>query len=159
MNTAPELDLLTKREVAELLKVSEVTIARWLKQGRLPAYRVGPRAVRVRRADVERLMAPLDGVGRPPSPGAGDDWKAQALRPLTEEEKAYGLRWLEEAIKLGNEISARRGGKSFDVPIEEIIRQEREKRTRQIDEAIGHRTRKRRPDAPSAADASRQERE
>jgi excisionase family DNA binding protein len=37
-----DLDLLTLKEAATLLKVSVVTLRRWIKQGRLPAYHVGP---------------------------------------------------------------------------------------------------------------------
>ncbi len=140
MSVVPDLELLTMREVAELLKVSEVTVARWLKQGRLPAYRVGPRAVRVRREDVEQMMEPVEAPIASVAPSRErediDDWKAAAFRPLTDEERERGLQWLQKAIELGEAISARRGGKPFSVPSEEIIRGEREKRTRQIDQAI-----------------------
>ena len=51
-------DLLTIPEAAAALKVSPVTIARWLKQGRLPAYRMGPRAVRIRRDDLTEVLKP-----------------------------------------------------------------------------------------------------
>ena len=51
-------DLLTIPEAAAALKVSPVTIARWLKQGRLPAYRMGPRAVRIRRDDLAEVLKP-----------------------------------------------------------------------------------------------------
>ncbi|MDP9370239.1 MAG: helix-turn-helix domain-containing protein, partial [Chloroflexota bacterium] len=51
-------DLLTMAEAAEALKVSQVTVARWLKQGRLPSYRLGPRAVRIRRADLASALSP-----------------------------------------------------------------------------------------------------
>lgn len=147
MNPVPDLELLTMREVAELLKVSEVTVARWLKQGRLPAFRVGPRAVRVRREDVEQMMepvgAPIESVAPSRERENSDDWKALALRPLTDEERERGLQWLQKAIELGEAISARRGGQPFSVSSEEIIRREREKRTRQIDQAIwGRRTRR-----------------
>jgi excisionase family DNA binding protein len=152
MSATPELDLLTMREVAELLRVSEVTVARWLKQGRLPAYRVGPRAVRVRRVDVERLMEPLDPAEQTEQPAAEDDWKERALRPLTEDEKERGLRAMREAFTLSDEIVARRGGKPFSVSSTEIIRREREKRTRQIDEAIwGKRDRRKRSGSPGAS--------
>ena len=53
-------ELLTVREAATLVKVSPLTISRYLRQGRLRAYRVGPRAIRVRRADVETLLKPVD---------------------------------------------------------------------------------------------------
>lgn len=51
-------DLLTIPEAAAALKVSPVTIARWLKQGRLQAYRMGPRAVRIRREDLIEVLKP-----------------------------------------------------------------------------------------------------
>lgn len=51
-------ELLTVQEAALRLKVSAVTIKRYLKQGRLRAYRVGPRAIRIRRGDVEHLLLP-----------------------------------------------------------------------------------------------------
>jgi len=51
-------DLLTIPEAAAVLKVSPVTISRWLKQGRLPAYRMGPRAVRIRRDDLTDVLKP-----------------------------------------------------------------------------------------------------
>ena len=52
-------DLLTIPEAAAALKVSPVTIARWLKQGRLQAYRMGPRAVRIRREDLTEVLQAL----------------------------------------------------------------------------------------------------
>lgn len=58
-----EDDLLTIPEAAAALKVSPVTIARWLKQGRLTAYRLGPRAVRIRRDDLIEVLKP-SGHGR-----------------------------------------------------------------------------------------------
>jgi excisionase family DNA binding protein len=53
-----DADLLTVPEAATVLKVSPVTVSRWLRQGRLPAYRLGPRAVRIRRADLAAVFSP-----------------------------------------------------------------------------------------------------
>jgi len=39
-------DLLTVREVAELLRVSPLTVKRWGKQGKLPAIRINSRGDR-----------------------------------------------------------------------------------------------------------------
>lgn len=36
------------------------TIDRWIKSGQLPAYRVGPRMVRIKRADIEALLVPIE---------------------------------------------------------------------------------------------------
>lgn len=58
MPTSNAGELMTVREAATLLKISPVTIKRWLKQGRLRAYHVGPRAVRIRQEDIEALLTP-----------------------------------------------------------------------------------------------------
>ncbi len=42
-------------EAAEWYGVSERTLRRRIAEGRLPAYRVGPRAIRVKAEDVEAL--------------------------------------------------------------------------------------------------------
>ena len=54
-------DLLTIAEAAEILKVSTVTLSRWRRQGRLPTLKVGPRAVRIRRSDLDLISQPYSG--------------------------------------------------------------------------------------------------
>ena len=58
MSAQHDTDLLTLREAAALLKLTPVTIKRWLKQGRLPAYRVGPRAIRIKHEDLQTILQP-----------------------------------------------------------------------------------------------------
>jgi len=89
------------------------------------------------------MMEPVEVVGPPEELDDAEDWKAEALRPLTGEERDRRLRAMEEAFAFADELLARRGGKPFSVPSAEIIRREREKRTRQIDEAIGGRGKRR----------------
>jgi len=48
----------TVAEAAELLRVSEPTIRRWIDSGRLPASRVGARAIRIRRRDLAAVAEP-----------------------------------------------------------------------------------------------------
>lgn len=48
---------LTTRRAAELMGVSRDTIARWIRLGQLPAMRLPSGQYRVRRAEIERLMA------------------------------------------------------------------------------------------------------
>lgn len=148
MATTLESDLLTVAEAAALLKVSRVTISRWLKQGRLPAYRVGPRAVRIRRADLAGLVRPVSGPegsrpeGDQPVPEAVPAWDwasipvdhelIASLRPMTEERRQA----LREAIERLDELNARmlkrRGGRPFpDSAVE--IREAREERLKQMD--------------------------
>lgn len=66
MSTAP-IDLssqpfLTPQEVSELLQVSVYTVRRWIKQGELPAYKVG-RLWRITKGDLNTWLdqqRPLD---------------------------------------------------------------------------------------------------
>lgn len=53
-----ETDFLSLEDAAVLAGVSVATITRWRREGKLPAYRRGRRAV-VRRADLERLVVPV----------------------------------------------------------------------------------------------------
>jgi excisionase family DNA binding protein len=52
------VELLTVAETAQLLRVSPITVRRYISAGALPAHRVG-RAIRLRRADVEDFLAPV----------------------------------------------------------------------------------------------------
>jgi excisionase family DNA binding protein len=60
-------------EAAAWLGVSRVSIWRWMRDGALPAARLGHRTVRIRREDVERLLA----AGRPTGVRS---WVGQELR-------------------------------------------------------------------------------
>ncbi len=89
MTMAADLDseLLTIAEAAKLLKISTVTLARWLKQGRLPAYHVGPRAVRIRRQDLAAMLRPT-GTSRKEGPMRIEQFKQTLATPPTPEELA-----------------------------------------------------------------------
>lgn len=54
-------DYYSVAEAAELLGVSPSTVWRWIDAGRLPAYRVGPKNIRIARADVEAAIRPARG--------------------------------------------------------------------------------------------------
>lgn len=62
------MDLLTLQETARLLRVTPITVRRYIAAGRLPAMKVG-KGVRVERQAVEQLLAPVgpasDGPDRP----------------------------------------------------------------------------------------------
>jgi excisionase family DNA binding protein len=53
-------DLLTVREVAELLRVSPLTVKRWGKRGKLPAIRINSRGDRRYRKDAVLWLLGLD---------------------------------------------------------------------------------------------------
>ena len=52
------MELLTVKETARLLRVSPITVRRYIASGRLPAERVG-RGIRVRREAIEGFVTPV----------------------------------------------------------------------------------------------------
>lgn len=54
-----EPEWLSIAEAAAVWRVSRITVHRWIKQGRVQAYHVGPRKVRLRAADVDGLPSPI----------------------------------------------------------------------------------------------------
>jgi len=58
-------DLLTVREVAELLRVSPLTIKRWGKKGKLPAIRINSRGDRRYKKEAVLWLLGLDSSGSP----------------------------------------------------------------------------------------------
>lgn len=123
-------ELLTIAEVAKLLKVSVVTLHRWLKQGRLPAYKLGPRCVRIRRSDLGKVLTATPGeadtAGEEMSAGTGG-----GFRRLTDEEVERRLAAIKEAQALRGRMLAERGGKPFS-PSWPLIRRAREERSKQL---------------------------
>jgi excisionase family DNA binding protein len=51
-------------DAAEHVGVTTRTLRRWIAAGTLPAYRVGPRLVRVNLDDLEELMRPIAAAGK-----------------------------------------------------------------------------------------------
>ena len=51
-------------EAANACGVSNLTIRRWIAEGRLRAYRLGPRLIRVETEDINSMFEPL-GPGEP----------------------------------------------------------------------------------------------
>jgi excisionase family DNA binding protein len=58
MNQTHEPSILTVREAADLLRVSERSLVRWRAQGLLPTMSLNGRRVRFRRSDVLALLSP-----------------------------------------------------------------------------------------------------
>jgi excisionase family DNA binding protein len=120
-----DLDLLTLDEAATMLKVSIVTLRRWIKQGRLPAYHVGPRKVRIKRRDLTKTFTPTyqEEVSTMP--------ERIPIRPLTNEEVRQGLAALKEADAVIEAIRERRGGQPLDSSVP-LIRRARETRAKHL---------------------------
>ena len=122
-------DFVTVAEAATLLRVAPSTIRRWIREGDIPAHRIGRRRVALRRADLARLITPA-------RPSAETKDKVVADEPivgrrLTSEEKQHALEVMERARRHAAEIQARRGGKLFP-PSWITINEQRDERTRQL---------------------------
>jgi excisionase family DNA binding protein len=129
--TTRDDDLLTIAEATRLLKIGRTTLHRWLKAGRLRAYQVGPKAVRIRRRDLQAVMKPVHGGD------AGDVKEVQPtpaqaiIRPWTDEEVERGLAALARSQEHTTRMLAERGGMPF-APSWPLIREAREERSEQV---------------------------
>jgi excisionase family DNA binding protein len=54
-NLTKEQSFLTPQEVSDLLRVSIYTVRRWIKEGKLPAYKVG-RVWRISKTDLDKWL-------------------------------------------------------------------------------------------------------
>jgi excisionase family DNA binding protein len=126
-------ELITVPEAAKILRLSVPTIKRWLKDGRIPAYRLGPRAIRIRRADLTRLLTPLHNEASSAHEhplGAPSPIQSQPpIRRLTDEEVAQAREAMKAAQQHREEMRARRGGKPLSSSWE-ILRELREERSK-----------------------------
>jgi excisionase family DNA binding protein len=73
INGGDDMELLTVKETADMLRVSPVTVRRYIASGKLAAVRVG-RNIRIRRDAVERLLSPTWAAGRSKFADKSDVW-------------------------------------------------------------------------------------
>ena len=86
-------EYLTVNEIAEHLKLNPQTLRNWIDQGSLPAVRIG-RRVRIRRADLDRILAQGTTVSVQPAPSSDASADARAQ--------------LEQALELARRLLGRR---------------------------------------------------
>jgi excisionase family DNA binding protein len=115
-------DYVTVQEAAALLRVSTSTIWRWLKAGRMTAYRLGERRILLSRSDLGRLVKPAGDAGNRASVG-----EQEPEQPLTEGERQDVLAAVAAARALQAEMLRARGGKRFGSAAEEIARAREER--------------------------------
>ena len=74
--------LLTVNEAADMLRVDIQSVYRWIKCGKIPAYRLAGRAVRILESDIRNhLLTPID-------VGEGTDIKRLAAEMI---DRAHGI--------------------------------------------------------------------
>lgn len=122
-------DYVTVAEAATLLRVATSTVRRWIREGDVPAYRIGRRRVALKRDDLSNLIIPT----RPGAETSGNLVDNQTWEPrrLTPEEQQRALEALDRARRHAEETQARRGGKLFP-PAWITINEQRDERTRQL---------------------------
>lgn len=128
-----EGQLYSVQEAASALGVSTSTIWRWIETERLPAYRIGPKAVRIRKADLEDAVKPArtnakEVIAMRSSATTAVD---VANKPLTAAEADHMLRAIERAEALREKMLARRKGKPLSSSWD-IIDRAREERSRDL---------------------------
>jgi len=110
------------------IKVSPSTIWRWIDNGTLPAYRVGRKGVRLKKAELEASLTPLH--SRPEEGRAMASVEQRAMKPLTKQEQQRGLRTLARMQQLRAQIAAKYGTRS--PASRELLDQSRDERTAEL---------------------------
>ena len=130
-----EPDFYSVAQAAAVLGVGHSTVWRWIASGKLPAYRVGPKNIRIKKQDLDNVIQPA----RPNRKDTGrlvdtmPVFTTLEVPPLTEEERQRGLEALRRIDALQEKMLAERGGELFSSSVE-LIREMREERSRQLDE-------------------------
>ena len=115
---------LTVAQAAEQLGVHQSTIRRWIDAGMLTAYRVGPKRLRIKAADLERAVVPRRRVQQkqPSAP--------KVRGHMTKAEQKRALKALAEMERMSAEMAARYG--KPDVESWVLINESRDERSRQL---------------------------
>jgi excisionase family DNA binding protein len=126
---AVDEEFVTVAEAAPILRVAPSTIRRWIREGDVPAHRIGRRRVALRRADLAALITPArPGIEISGKVVGDQEWKPRRLTP---EEQQRAMEALDRAKRHAAEIQARRGGK-LSPPSWITINEQRDERTRQL---------------------------
>jgi excisionase family DNA binding protein len=113
-------NFLTVAEAANLVHVSQSTIWRWINSKELPAYRLGPRRIRVKVSDLAPLLRPA----RPEK----EELVADRRDTLTANEREQLSAAIMEANRFRATLLARRDGKPFE-PAWQAIDRTRDERS------------------------------
>lgn len=125
MNATNFDDLVSVREAAGLLRVSESTVWRWINTGAMPSYRVGRKRVYLRRAD----LAPRR---RTVHRADGNDRTAQSGDSVAEETLARAAALIERVRALHDKQRATPGWGQLKEAWEDI-NDARDQRAEQLD--------------------------
>jgi excisionase family DNA binding protein len=94
MSVVHERPYYTVSEAARLLQISPSTVWRWIDAGKLPAYRIGGRAIRIKREDLDTFIRPV----KEKDPGM--DKELVIKRPVSAKELARRKQLAERVLAL-----------------------------------------------------------
>ena len=116
-------------QAARLLGVSPSTVWRWIEADRLPAYRVGPKTIRIRKEDLEMVIQPARAERNAASPS----FERLGIQPPTRQELARRQALVEQ-------ILARRARRVISpLTTTDLIRQVREEERKSYGKPRAHR--------------------
>lgn len=107
----PGEGLVSVREAARLLHVSPSTVWRWVSRRLVPAYRIGPKRVWLKTADLEALVVPARAL---PAESRHHATQAPTRARPSAAEIARRLAAVEAARRFQAKLLAERGGRLFD---------------------------------------------
>jgi excisionase family DNA binding protein len=116
-------------QAASALGVSVSTIWRWIDAGRMPAFRLGPKAIRIKKEDAESALTPASDRVAPTNAMRIYDDPEEAKKPPTDDE----IERLRAAIAGMDAVreSIRKRRKGVPLPSSApLIRESREERSR-----------------------------
>ena len=120
-------DLLSVREAARLLRVSESTIWRWINEDALPSYRVGRKRVYLKRAELTPLLRPARMKG-----GNKSDMERERLNLFPMAPHREAIDQVEQALALQAKLRAKYGGQRAGPEAWEDVNEMREERSREL---------------------------
>lgn len=116
-------EYVTVADAADLLGVAQSTIRRWIKEERVPTYRLEDRRILLKRDQLSGLYSSLHTTDEL------DDLRNVPL--MTAEERRHAMNVVRELERSRDELVRKRGGKPF-LPAEGVIREMRDERTREL---------------------------
>jgi|SRR6266508_2376831 len=120
-------DLISVREAAKILHVSESTVWRWIDKGVLKAYRVGPKRVCLRRAELAPVVITISHGEKLPAGGL-----SRYMFPMSPGPKPSTEEVLARAKALREKQAARRQGRPPEREAWEDINEMRDLRSEEI---------------------------
>lgn len=121
-------DLVSVRDAARVLRVSESTVWRWINEDLLPSYRVGRKRVYLKRRELTPLLRPARQKG-----GDMAEKERERLNLVPMAPRRPGIDPVEQALTLRAKLRAKYGDQRSGPEAWEDINEARDQRTRDLE--------------------------